>query len=312
MAVYRPGAVSVSWFKSDGTLLCSTEMLSASIRGGIPCVESQPDKYFFRVSGGLRPATPDLLTLSIDAPCESMSLYLDEEKQKTSLPLRASAFFGGLKPTQFRLEGLCDVSRISSLFYLAFKWSSGTTGFRLIPSSSLFWTELATDVFSVSVRTTGSAVQAKWLSSDDTVGLIGSDYEFQLQLYDAYFNPLTVTDSQLSLLASAHPSANVTVSDIGDGSCIVKFSPASASIYKVNVSLGHESILREFAAIAGGRVSVIPFTGCRGVTLRGVEWPLNAAQLAPGISSSVSNRAVQETIHVSIDAGDALLFIGRD
>lgn len=71
-------------------------------------------------------------------------------------------------------------------------------------------------------------------------------------------------------------------------------------------------IVRQVQAARGSRVSVIPFTDCRGITLEGVEWPLAEAQLSPGGSNSISNRAVDGTIRVSIVAGDALLFIGRD
>lgn len=70
--------------------------------------------------------------------------------------------------------------------------------------------------------------------------------------------------------------------------------------------------VRQVQTIRGNRVSLIPFTACQGVTVDGVEWPLAEARLAPGGSNSISNRAVADTIGVSIEAGDALLFIGRD
>jgi len=71
-------------------------------------------------------------------------------------------------------------------------------------------------------------------------------------------------------------------------------------------------VSRQLSTAVGDRVSLIPFTDCRGVELVGVRWPLIGASLTPGRSNSISNRATVDTIRVSILAGDALLFVGRD
>jgi thiamine pyrophosphokinase len=71
-------------------------------------------------------------------------------------------------------------------------------------------------------------------------------------------------------------------------------------------------ITQRSPAKLGRRVSLIPFTACQGVCLTGVEWPLTKALLAPGTSTSISNRATADSVGFSIEAGDALLFIGRD
>ncbi len=58
-------------------------------------------------------------------------------------------------------------------------------------------------------------------------------------------------------------------------------------------------------------VSLMPITPCSGVTFSGVAWPLAGADLEPGKLVSVSNRAVEEKIGVTIASGVALLLTER-
>ncbi len=58
----------------------------------------------------------------------------------------------------------------------------------------------------------------------------------------------------------------------------------------------------------GQRVSLLPLTACRGVSLSGVKWPLVDAEMAPGRRISVSNEAIEESVRASVSSGAALLF----
>lgn len=67
---------------------------------------------------------------------------------------------------------------------------------------------------------------------------------------------------------------------------------------------------RVFAPKPGRLVSLIPYPSCR-ASLSGVRWPLREADLSLGGAISVSNRAVEATVTVRLDAGTALLFLER-
>lgn len=67
---------------------------------------------------------------------------------------------------------------------------------------------------------------------------------------------------------------------------------------------------RLFVPAREGRlVSLLPIESCRGVTLSGVQWPLENADLSPGGRSSVSNRATSSRVAVGIAEGSALLVV---
>jgi thiamine pyrophosphokinase len=54
----------------------------------------------------------------------------------------------------------------------------------------------------------------------------------------------------------------------------------------------------------GSTVSLIALHGlCTGVTISGVRWPLDAADLAPGLSRGVSNETTEPTVALSISTG---------
>lgn len=59
----------------------------------------------------------------------------------------------------------------------------------------------------------------------------------------------------------------------------------------------------------GRTVSLIPLSPCEGVVLRGVEWPLEGDRLSWEGLVSISNRAVDRVVTVSIEAGLAALII---
>ncbi len=67
---------------------------------------------------------------------------------------------------------------------------------------------------------------------------------------------------------------------------------------------GHARI----AAPRGATVSIIPFGELRGVTLRGLQYPLHHATLRRG-EVAVSNTVTSSPFTVHIESGDALLFI---
>lgn len=65
----------------------------------------------------------------------------------------------------------------------------------------------------------------------------------------------------------------------------------------------------EVATMEGRRVSLLPITACHGVSLSGVQWPLQDAALHPHGLTSISNRATGSRVQVSIGGGTALLFL---
>ncbi|MHB8636936.1 MAG: thiamine diphosphokinase [Fimbriimonadaceae bacterium] len=60
---------------------------------------------------------------------------------------------------------------------------------------------------------------------------------------------------------------------------------------------------------ASGRVSLLPLSYCAKVSMRGVRWPLDDADLDPLGLTSISNSALEPFIQVSVASGAAFLFI---
>jgi len=59
----------------------------------------------------------------------------------------------------------------------------------------------------------------------------------------------------------------------------------------------------------GRRVSVVPLTPTEGVSLRGVHWPLERSTMNPLGLTSISNVAVEETVHAHVQEGAVFLFV---
>lgn len=68
----------------------------------------------------------------------------------------------------------------------------------------------------------------------------------------------------------------------------------------------------EFAAVPGGRLSLIPLNDCANVHLEGVFWSLSGQSLSPGSRLSLSNRVTEPQVSVRLDAGLAALFLFGD
>lgn len=58
----------------------------------------------------------------------------------------------------------------------------------------------------------------------------------------------------------------------------------------------------------GTRVSLLPLTPCSGVSLAGVRWPFEHAEMHVGGFISISNRATENEVAASISTGKGLLF----
>lgn len=56
------------------------------------------------------------------------------------------------------------------------------------------------------------------------------------------------------------------------------------------------------------RVSLLPLTECKGVSIEGVEWPLLGVDLHPLGQTSIGNRSSSSEIHVHIESGVAFLY----
>lgn len=60
---------------------------------------------------------------------------------------------------------------------------------------------------------------------------------------------------------------------------------------------------------SSGRISLLPLEACAGVSLTGVQWPLENASLGLSGRLSLSNQGNGETIQARVSSGSAFLFI---
>lgn len=67
---------------------------------------------------------------------------------------------------------------------------------------------------------------------------------------------------------------------------------------------------RTIETSAGQRVSLIPLSECQGVSIEGVAWPLQCAELHPIGLTSISNQSLEARIRVAIQSGIAFLYLG--
>ncbi len=94
---------------------------------------------------------------------------------------------------------------------------------------------------------------------------------------------------------------------------------AARSPLRVRVALrnGVGWILRDdqevkVATEEGRRVSLLPLAPAEGVTLRGVEWPLERSEMNPLGKSSISNKATGDEVFAHLWEGAAFLFVEYD
>ncbi|MBO7190858.1 MAG: thiamine diphosphokinase [Elusimicrobiaceae bacterium] len=66
---------------------------------------------------------------------------------------------------------------------------------------------------------------------------------------------------------------------------------------------------RRFTARPGTRVSLVPLKRCTGVTLDGLKFPLQNAQITLGTTRTLSNQAVKTHFSVSLKSGFLLVYI---
>ena len=66
---------------------------------------------------------------------------------------------------------------------------------------------------------------------------------------------------------------------------------------------------QRFTARKGARVSLIPLTACRDVSLKGLKYPLQNARLKAGSTMTTSNMALAENCQVSFTGGKLLLYV---
>lgn len=59
----------------------------------------------------------------------------------------------------------------------------------------------------------------------------------------------------------------------------------------------------------GARVSLLPLADCSGVTLSGVQWPLQDAELSSSGLTSISNQAESSEVLARVGSGSAFLFV---
>ncbi len=129
----------------------------------------------------------------------------------------------------------------------------------------------------------------------------------------------TDTQKLLRFVADRGDSAVVLAGIEGDlpdhslaawGACL-----SSSLDIRVELRRGYAVVVRRSARVfvtPGTRISLIPMTPCFDVHLTGVRWPLAGASLALDGQVSISNRAVADTVEVSLGGGTALLFVLRD
>lgn len=66
---------------------------------------------------------------------------------------------------------------------------------------------------------------------------------------------------------------------------------------------------KRFTARKGARMSLIPLTACRGVTLKGLKYPLQNACLQAGGTMTTSNVVQTQNCEVSFTGGKLLLYV---
>lgn len=63
----------------------------------------------------------------------------------------------------------------------------------------------------------------------------------------------------------------------------------------------------------GARLSLLALHGaCKGVSMSGVKWPLDGADLAPAVGRGLSNIALDEHIHLAVSMGVVTVFVEDD
>lgn len=66
---------------------------------------------------------------------------------------------------------------------------------------------------------------------------------------------------------------------------------------------------KRFTARKGARMSLIPLSACRDVTLKGLKYPLTNARLKPGDTMTTSNVVQAKNCEVSFTSGKLLLYL---
>ncbi|MCQ2411070.1 MAG: thiamine diphosphokinase [Elusimicrobiaceae bacterium] len=66
---------------------------------------------------------------------------------------------------------------------------------------------------------------------------------------------------------------------------------------------------KTFTVRPGARISLLPLTPCRGVTLTGLEFPLTNTRLPLGTTRTLSNRAVKSRFTVRLQSGLLLVYV---
>lgn len=64
----------------------------------------------------------------------------------------------------------------------------------------------------------------------------------------------------------------------------------------------------KFNAVVGQQISLMPMGICKGITTRGLKYPLKNESLALGIREGSSNEAISSVVSISIKKGNLLLF----
>ncbi len=65
----------------------------------------------------------------------------------------------------------------------------------------------------------------------------------------------------------------------------------------------------KFTARAGARLSLIPFTACRGITLKGLKFPLKNASWKAGQTTGTSNEVLSENFEILFTSGKMLMYV---
>jgi len=71
-----------------------------------------------------------------------------------------------------------------------------------------------------------------------------------------------------------------------------------------------ERVLR-VAVTPGSTVSIYPLLAVRGTRSRGLAWPVEGLEFAPGLQSGTSNQATDQTVEVAFDGPGALVILER-
>ncbi len=107
-------------------------------------------------------------------------------------------------------------------------------------------------------------------------------------------------------LRSDHFLTNLLIAANRPARQAVVFHDDTQSIHRITADCPFEGQVAR-----GTTISLIPFSGCEGVTTSGLHWDLTGARMGPSHQLGQSNRSDSETVRIRIEGGTLYLVINH-